>query len=320
MTVPDDRYDDWHTPDGSRAEQATHVLAHLSDPHLTETGVRYNGVLDADAALDRAVGVLQEAASGGRRFDAVVLSGDLTDTGDLHAYRRLAGAVGSVQGPDHSPQLIFATGNHDVRVQFHRQLLDRDEAGPILQVHDIRGLRVIVLDSTVVGAGHGRLTDEHLDELRSELATAAPAGTILVLHHAPVPPPSPLLSYFALEATSRRALSAAIDGTDVRMILAGHHHLAQSAMLGPVPIAVAGSTAIRTDPLAPAGHERTWASGTFNVIEVYPDTIVASVIPVDGAAVVFDLDSAGCAAIIDAHPIPTGRGQGRRPSNEAVTR
>jgi 3',5'-cyclic AMP phosphodiesterase CpdA len=160
-----------------------------------------------------------------------------------------------------------------------------------------------VLDSTIVGAGHGRLTDTHLAELRAELRDAAPAGTILVLHHAPIPPPSPLLSYFALEAASRRALSAAIEDTDVRMILAGHHHLARSAMLGGVPVAVAGSTTIRTDPLAPAGHEKTWASGSFNLIEVYPETIVSSVIPLDGAAGVFDLDSAGCRTVIDAHPI-----------------
>ena len=75
-----------------------------------------------------------------------------------------------------------------------------------------------------------------------------------------------------------------IAGTDVRLVLAGHHHLAQSAMLGAVPVAVAGSTAIRTDPLAPAGHDRTFASGAFNLLEVYPDTIAVSVIPVDGAA------------------------------------
>ena len=72
-----------------------------------------------------------------------------------------------------------------------------------------------------------------------------------------------------------------------------------------IPVAVAGSTAIRTDPLAPAGHDRTWAGGSFNLVEVYPETIAVSVVPVDGAAQVFDLDAAGCAAVIAAHP--TGR-------------
>ena len=186
---------------------------------------------------------------------------------------------------------IYATGNHDVRAEFHRSLLgsvvqviqDADD-GPVLQVHRVGGLRIIVLDSTIPGAGQGRLTGEHLAELTVELAEPAADGTIVVLHHAPMPPPSPLLSYFALETASRHALARAVAGTDVRLILAGHHHLAQSGMLGAVPVAVAGSTAIRTDPLGPDGHERTWASGTFNLVQVHPDTIVVSVIPVDGAA------------------------------------
>lgn len=301
MTAPDTRDDEWLTPDGTAPERPTHVIAHLSDTHLTSAGVRYNKVLDADAGLNAAVAVLRSAAQAGRQLDSVVLSGDLTDTGDPAAYRRLADAVGTIGS---GPVAIYATGNHDVRTEFHRHLLGRDDtAEPILQVHRVRGLRIIVLDSTVPGAGHGRLTQTHLAELEQELTTRALAGTILVLHHAPVPPPSPLLSYFALEASSRSALSNAIADTDVRLILAGHHHLARSSMLGNVPVAVAGSTTIRTDPLAPPGYERTSASRTFNLVEVYPDTIVVSVIPVDGAAGVFDLDPEGCRAVIDLHPI-----------------
>jgi 3',5'-cyclic AMP phosphodiesterase CpdA len=301
MTAIDARYDDWRTPDGAEPERPTHVIAHLSDTHLTAAGVRYNAVLDADAALDRTVAMLRSTVEDGRRLDAVVLSGDLTDTGDPAAYRRLADAIGSI-GSTAVP--IFATGNHDVRAEFHRQLLQRNDTDqPILQVHRLGGLRIIVLDSTIPGAGHGRLTAAHLAELGDELANPAAAGSIVVLHHAPVPAPSPLLSYFALESASRTALSAAIAGTDVRLILAGHHHLAQSAMLGAVPVAVAGSTTIRTDPLAPAGHERTFASGAFNLVEIYPSTVTVSIIPVDGAAGVFDLDAAGCRAVIDAHPI-----------------
>ncbi len=89
----------------------------------------------------------------------------------------------------------------------------------------------------------------------------------------------------------------------MRLILAGHHHLAQSAMLGSVPVAVAGSTAIRTDPLAPAGHERTFASGAFNLVEVYPDTITSPSFRSTARPQVFDLDADGCRAVISAHPI-----------------
>ena len=310
--VRNHRRDDWLTPDGQPVDRPTHVLAHLSDTHLTSAGIRYNGVIDADAALDRAVAVLRAAVADGRRIDAVVVSGDLTDSGDPDAYHRLEAALGrvtvtvTVDGPAGIP-LIFATGNHDVRRQFHRHLLrlggTDDTDGPILQVRAVRGLRIIVLDSTIPGHGHGRLLPEHLDALRDELSMPAAAGTVVVLHHAPLPPPSPLLSYFALESGSRRALAAAVAGTDVRLILAGHHHLPQSGMLGAVPVAVAGSTAIRTDPLGQAGHERTFQDGAFNLVELFSDTVTVSIIPVSGAPVVFDLDATGCRAVIDAHPV-----------------
>ena len=282
------------TPDGRPPERPTHLIAHLSDTHLTSAGVRYNGVIDADAALARAVAVLRQAAAGGSEVDAVIASGDLTDTGDPDAYRRVRTALESLAVP-----VIWATGNHDVRTAFHEHVLDLpDVAQPVLQVHDLSGLRVVVLDSTVPGAGHGVLAPDHLAELAETLASPAEHGSVVVLHHAPIPPPSPLLTYFALHRDSRRALAETIAGTDVRLVLAGHHHLAQSGTLGGVPVAVAGSVAIRTDPIAPPGRERTTTSASLNLVAVYPETITVSVIPVDGAESVFDLAPAETGEII----------------------
>ncbi len=288
------------TPDGEPAEVAELTIAHLSDTHLTAAGVAYNGVVDSFAALDRAVTVLARAQQDGSGPDVIVVSGDLTDTGDPAAYRHLAAALRPL-----ADRVVFATGNHDLRMVFHREMLGTDTPEPVLQVHRWPRLRVCVLDSTVPGAGHGHLAAAHLEELAAELARPHPGGTVVVLHHAPLPPPTPLLTFFALDRASRRALAQVIAGSDVRVVLAGHHHLAGSGLLGGVPVAVAGSTAIRTDPLARPGHERTTGSASFNLVRLYPDGgLAVSVIPVDGADQVFDLDPAGCAAVIDAHPIP----------------
>ncbi len=288
------------TPDGEPAEVAEFTLAHLSDTHLTPPGVLYNGRVDADGALAGIVGELGSALAHGRTFDALILSGDLTDTGDPGAYRRLRAAVEPLGVP-----LIYATGNHDVRTVFHRELLGLNDTtrSVVQQFWLAERLRIVVLDSTVVGAGHGRLNPDDLAELAQILKTPAAAGTVLVLHHAPLPPPSPLLTYFALERASRRALAAVVAGPEVRLILAGHHHIAQSGTLAGVPVAVAGSTAIRTDPLGRPGHERTTASSAFNLVRIYSDTVTVTVIPVDGAAEVFDLDEQGCAAVIAADPV-----------------
>ena len=70
-----------------------------------------------------------------------------------------------------------------------------------------------------------------------------------------------------------------------------------------MPVAVAPSTAIHTDPLAPPGHERTYGSSGFNLVRMYADGFTVAVIPVDGTPQIFDLDEAACAAVIAAHPI-----------------
>ncbi len=282
------------TPDGEEPERPTHRLIHLSDTHLTSPGVRYNAVIDADAALARAVRLLQDAIAAGSRIDALIASGDLTDTGEVDAYGRVRSALGSLGLP-----VIWATGNHDVRTAFHRHILDRpSDPDAVLQVHDLAGLRVIVLDSTVPGAGDGVLEPAHLAALREALRSPAPHGSIVVLHHPPIPPPSPLLTYFALHRRSRNALAQALIGTDVRLVLAGHHHLAQSGMLGAVPVAVAGSVAIRTDPLAPPDRERTTQSASLNLVTLYPGTVTVSVVPVDGAPTAFDLSPHEVANVI----------------------
>lgn len=287
------------TPDGQPAEEPSVTIAHLSDTHLTSAGIRYQGLVDSYAAMAAAAAVLQAAVTDGRGPDVIVLSGDLTDSGDPAAYVRLRAVMEPL-----APRVIYATGNHDVRTVFHAEMLGVDDPGPRLQVHRLPAVRIVVLDSTVPGSGHGHLTATHLAALRDELATDHPGGTVVVLHHAPIPPPSPLLTYFALDRASRGALADAIAGTDTRMVLAGHHHLAGSGLLGGIPVAVAGSTAIRTDPLAAPGHERTTRSASFNLVRLYPDGGVAvSVIPVDLADQVFDLDSAGCAAVIENYPV-----------------
>lgn len=308
------------TPDGEPAEVPHYRLAHLSDCHLTSEGVLYNAVVDADAGLAKLVAELARAVANGRGFDAIIASGDLTDTGDRKAYQRLSAALSTFAVP-----IIYATGNHDVRETFHQELLGRSATESVVQVRWLKGrLRIVVLDSTIAGAGHGRLSTADLAELAEILASPAPDGTIVVLHHAPIPPPSPLLTYFTLERVSRRALESTIAGTDVRLVLAGHHHLAQSGILGGIPVAVAGSTAIRTDPLAKAGHERTTRSAGFNLVDLYPDTLTVSVIPLDEAETVFELDRDGCAAVVRAHStgkeIRQFRQEQQRPGREQQKR
>src|SRR6478735_2606189 len=64
----------------------THVLAHLSDTHLIAAGGLLAGHIDTEAQLRKA---LARVESSGERVDALVLSGDLADSGDPAAYEQL---------------------------------------------------------------------------------------------------------------------------------------------------------------------------------------------------------------------------------------
>ena len=116
---------------------------------------------------------------------------------------------------------------------------------PVNQTHWRDGLRIIALDSTIPGEDGGALDDQTLRYLRSELATPAPDGTIVALHHPPIPSPVEPMARMALRDPGR--LRDAIAGSDVRLVLCGHSHHEAFGMLGATPVWVSPAIAYRLD-------------------------------------------------------------------------
>lgn len=67
--------------------------------------------------------VLAAVEASGVRPSAVLVTGDLTDTGDPHAYVRLRAAVEPVAARM-GASLLWVIGNHDDRGAMRRELLD----------------------------------------------------------------------------------------------------------------------------------------------------------------------------------------------------
>ena len=279
-------------------------IVHLSDAHLLADGALHQGVVDTTEALDR---VLAEAA----RVEGVRLlvgSGDLSDDGTRASYRHLrerTGAWARAAGAE----VLLVPGNHDVREGF-AEVLGGDPARPLDLVRDVDGWRVIGLDTSVPGAGYGLLRPEQLAWLRDELATPAERGTVLVLHHPPIAAPTTLHESLALQ--DPEALAAVLEGSDVRVVLAGHYHHHIVGHLAGVPVVVAPGVANDTDVLATVGTERAVRGSGFAVVEVAADGSVRSTVvrahdPRDGDEV-FVLDEAAVARIAaEAGPSPRGR-------------
>lgn len=253
----------------------THFLLHLTDTHLVSGPGPLYGAVDSAARLRQ---IFAEVEASHARPDAMVFTGDLADKGEPGAYENLRAIVDPVVRSLGS-QVIWAMGNHDDRAAFRSTLLrEPPSTAPVDTITDVDGLRIITLDSTVPGHHYGALSDEQLGWLSHELETPAPSGTILALHHPPVPSVIDLAAL--VELRDQAALAAVIRGTDVRTILAGHLHYSTTAMFAGIPVSVASATCYTQDLTAPAGalRGRDGAQG-FNMVHVYPDTVVSSVVP-----------------------------------------
>ncbi|KAF0845304.1 metallophosphoesterase family protein [Nocardia caishijiensis] len=263
------------------------TIVQLTDLHLRPTGELVHGVVDTDANLLRA---LTDLRASGRSVDALVLSGDLADNGSPEAYRRLRAAVEPVAA-ELGAEIVYVMGNHDERAAFGEQLLDSAPGSVDTEVpHDhcveVGGLRIVALDSTTPHRHEGRLEQAQLAWLTEQLRTDAPRGTLLVLHHPPVPSPLATTDFLKLEDADR--LADALTGSDVRMILCGHNHLTGAAALAGIPVWIGPALSYRIDPMAPVGRHRGFTGFGYSRIDLVASSVLATAIELTPAAPVYD--------------------------------
>ena len=251
-----------------------HVIAHLSDPHLLAGRLQY-GAVDTEAGLRLA---LERLAAVDPPPQALVFTGDLADKAEPAAYARLleivepaAAAMGA--------EVVWVMGNHDERADYALGLFGEESDATQDRVHVVDGLRIISLDSTVAGYHHGELTDEQLAWLADELATPAEHGTLLALHHPPLPLPM-LRAAELIELLEQDRLAAVLEGSDVRGILSGHLHFSTYSIFAGIPVSVASASCYTSDP-APFDRFVSGVDGgqAFTMVHAYADRLVHTIVP-----------------------------------------
>ncbi|GAB3577831.1 metallophosphoesterase [Calidifontibacter terrae] len=270
------------------APDPTHTIAHLSDPHLLAGGARLGDVIDV---VDNLRATMEQLERIGRRIDAMVFTGDLADRGEDEAYDRLR-AIVEPTARRLGSELIWVMGNHDERGPYARRLFGGDDTDePQDRSYDLHGLRVIALDTTVTGYHHGSLSDHQLSWLASELATPAEHGTLLALHHPPLPSVVDLMNLLSLQR--QEEFAAAIAGSDVRGILAGHLHHSSHGLFAGVPVSVAAASCYSLDAGAPNGA-LIGLDGRqgFDLVDVHPSGILHTLVPLGSPPVVSGFDDA----------------------------
>lgn len=274
---------------------ADHYIWHVSDTHFVKDDELLHDKVDSDANLAR---LFERVAAASQTPEAIVLTGDLADMGDPEAYVRLRALV-EPAAARLGAKVIWVMGNHDARPAFRAGLLDAEPTQDSVDlVHDVNGLRIIALDSTVPGYHHGEITDEQLAWLSDVLATPAPHGTLLALHHPPVPSPLPVMEIVELREQHR--LADVLAGTDVRGILGGHLHYSTHSTLGPIPVSVASATCYTQDLITiPGGMRGRDGAQAFNMVHVYADRVLHTVVPLDADDTVYEMTGEQLQAAIE---------------------
>ncbi|WP_349898426.1 phosphodiesterase [Parafrigoribacterium soli] len=268
--------------------RADHFLLHLSDTHLLAGRGRLYDAVDSERHLRQ---LFDELEQSGSRPEAIVFTGDLADKGEPDAYRKLRSIVEPV-ADRLGAQVIWVMGNHDNRQAFRSGLFGELPTGnPIDRVYDVNGLRIISLDSSVPGHHHGEVTDAQLDWLAEELSVPAPHGSILAMHHPPLP--SVLDLAVAVELRDQAGLAEVLEGSDVRSIIAGHLHYSSMGTFAGIPVSVASATCYTQDLNVPVGGTRGRdGARAFNLVHVYRGTVLHSVVPVGEYAALDYVDAA----------------------------
>lgn len=243
-------------------------IAHFTDTHLLADGALLGGLVDTDELLRSSLERLELAAAGQRwPLAAIVVSGDITDLAQPAAYERareLFGATAERLGA----QLVWTPGNHDERELMCEHLLGIPaRRTPLDAVHDVHGLRIIALDSTLQGFHHGGLDEGQAQWLAGVLSEPAKHGTLLAMHHPPIPYRSDVMQL--LEFVDADLLASVIEGTDVRLIVSGHLHVHGGGTLAGIPVTVGAAVSYVDDLVASPASLRAIDDGqSFTMIEV----------------------------------------------------
>jgi len=256
------------------------LIIHISDTHLLADGHTLYGSIDTEATVRD---FLTRVVNQGAPVDALVFTGDLAERGEKGAYQALRDAVEPFAAALDA-QVIWVMGNHDEREPFAEVFFGGASTSPQDRVYDLDGLRVIALDTSVPGYHHGELEPDQLVWLAQQLENPAPQGTLLAMHHPPIPSPNDIMGVIELE--DQAALAAVIRGTDVRGVIAGHLHYSTFSTFAGVPVSVSAAACYAIDGLPDSTKILSaLTTGTSaSLVHVYSEQVVFSSVSFDSGS------------------------------------
>jgi len=209
------------------------LIGQLTDLHVVDPDGDTELYVDNNGRLAEAVASIESEAP---TLDVVVVTGDLVNDEGPDEYEALAELLAPL-----STRLVAVPGNHDDRALLRATLPDVGwgDHEHLSWVTDVRGVRIVGLDSTRRNEHGGELDDERAEWLDAALR-ASDGPTIIAMHH---PPFDTGITWMDDEGyPGRETFAEIVSDSSVVKIICGHRHRPMASTVGGVPCAVGMST------------------------------------------------------------------------------
>jgi 3',5'-cyclic AMP phosphodiesterase CpdA len=243
------------------------IIAQITDLHARPEGRTCNRVVDSNGFLARAVDALLALRPSP---EIVLATGDLTDTGGVEEYRVLRREFQRLRVP-----IYLIPGNHDRREGLREVFGDLPylpKEGPISYVIDAHRVRLVALDTSILGKTEGEVGAAQLAWLDAQLAAAPGRPTIVFMHHPPFPTGIGHMDRINC-VDGDKVAEVIARHPQVERVLCGHHHrpiqLRWAGTIGSIAPSTAHQVTLDLSPEAPASfhmeppayHLHLWVEG-----------------------------------------------------------
>ncbi|OTA20890.1 putative cAMP phosphodiesterase [Xenorhabdus beddingii] len=195
-------------------------VIHLTDIHLTQS--RDQKVFDVNP-YDNFDFVCGEIAriKDSTEIELIIVSGDITNEGDVEAYRYFFKKMESLKTP-----YIAILGNHDLKHNFDIALTE-EESQYIIKSRGYKNKswHITSVDTVVEGEDFGFISDNNLAELAREMAENSHFNTAIFMHHHAIPVGTPIVDNCMLN--NGKDLLDLCEKHQVKFIGSGHAHTAR---------------------------------------------------------------------------------------------
>lgn len=210
------------------------LIAQVTDVHI---GFDPNN--DDELNQHRFRAILTALEQGPNQPDLLLLTGDLTDRGDVQSYQRLQDMIADCPFP-----CLPLLGNHDVRAAFHQIFSGYDDGQGFVQyAYDAGDVRLIIIDTLEEGRHGGAFCEARAAWLDARLGEAPDKPTYIAMHHPPLECGIDWMNTDPAEPWVRRFSAAIEKYPQVKGLICGHLHRSVTAAWQGKTVAICSSSA-----------------------------------------------------------------------------